>query len=119
MFIYNASQILTKLSFLMLYRRIFIDKLTQTLSLVMIIFLCVWGVAQEVFVGLSCQPMSLIFPDMAQTCILALAVWYLTSIANIITDFCIFAIPIQSIIMLQLPRQQKVIVAIIFCLGFL
>ena len=119
MIIYNLAQILTKLSFLFLYRRIFIDKTTKNLCLGMTGFLVVWGIAQELLVGFSCNPVAIIIPELVGRCITPLAVWYLTSIMNIVTDFVVFVIPIPAIIKLRLAKRQKLLVATLFCLGFL
>ncbi len=93
MVIYNLAQILTKLSFLFLYRRIFIDKLTRILCTGMIGYLIVWGIVQEFLVGFGCNPVAIFIPSQADKCIPALAVWYTTSIMNIVTDFVVFVIP--------------------------
>ncbi len=119
MTVYNASQILTKMSFLFQYRRIFQEGgRTRLVSLVLIIFLGVWGVVQEILVCFSCVPISVFIPSQAAVCIESLIVWYLTSIMNIITDFIVFLVPMPAVRTLQLPRRQKIIVIGIFCLGF-
>ena len=119
--VYNLAQIMTKLSFLFLYMRIFKDALTYTrrIALYMMIFLIVWGVVQELLVGFACTPIPDLYPERKGHCIQTEVVWYLTSIMNIVTDFVIFLTPIPSIKHLQLRRKQKFLVAGVFCLGFL
>ena len=119
MLIYNLAQIATKLSFLLQYHRIFVDKLTRKLCLGFFIFLVVWGIAQEILVGMVCNPVVAFIPSRSDKCVKSLVVWYLTSIMNIVTDFVVFTIPIPAIWKLQLRQKQKLLLASIFCLGFL
>ncbi|KAK0719245.1 hypothetical protein B0H67DRAFT_486181 [Lasiosphaeris hirsuta] len=118
MTIYNAAQIVLKMSFLLQYRRIFQEPRTRRVCAWLIAILAAWGVTQEVLVGFACIPTSIFIPSQAAVCIDSLTVWYLTSIMNIVTDFIVFMVPMPAIRSLQLPRRQKVLVASIFCLGF-
>jgi hypothetical protein len=119
MVIYNLSQIVTKVSFLLLYRRIFQNDLTRRLCVWLLMFLIAWGITQEVLIGVACVPVSVFVPSRQDKCIDSLTVWYLTSIMNIVTDFIVFMVPMPSIKGLQLRRKQKILVFSIFCLGFL
>lgn len=119
MVVYNLAQIMTKVSFLLQYRRIFQDRFTRTACLVLLVLLGVWGVVQEILVGFACIPVSVFIPSQAAICIDSLTVWYLTSIMNIVTDFFVFMVPMPAIRGLQLQRKQKILVTSVFCLGFL
>ncbi|CAK7210381.1 hypothetical protein SBRCBS47491_000761 [Sporothrix bragantina] len=116
--LYNLSQIFTKVSFLLQYRRIFRDTLTRSICFWLILYLTLWGITQEFLVAFACIPVSVFIPSMADKCIESLVVWYLTSIMNIVTDFIIFMVPIPAIRHLRLPLRQKIMVMSIFCLGF-
>ncbi|EPE05187.1 hypothetical protein F503_03792 [Ophiostoma piceae UAMH 11346] len=116
--LYNLSQILIKISFLMQYRRIFLDELTRLICFWLILFLTLWGVTQEFLVAFACIPVPLFIASMADKCISSSTVWYLTSIMNIITDFVIFLVPIPAIRNLALQLRQKLLVMSLFCLGF-
>lgn len=118
MVLYNLSQIVTKISFLLQYRRIFSGR-TRVVCLWFMAFLVAWGITQEVLVGMSCVPVAIFVPSRQGRCVDALAVWYLTSIMNIVTDFAVFATPMPAIRGLALRRKQKILVASIFGLGFL
>ncbi|KAK3693293.1 hypothetical protein B0T22DRAFT_37389 [Podospora appendiculata] len=118
MLIYNLAQILTKTSFLLQYRRIFQDTRTRRACLWLLVILSLWGVTQEFLVAFACNPVALFIPSQGAVCIDSLAVWYLTSIMNIVTDFIIFLVPLPAIYTLQLPRKQKLLVAAVFSLGF-
>ncbi|KAF2740976.1 hypothetical protein EJ04DRAFT_419179, partial [Polyplosphaeria fusca] len=116
--IYNAAQTLTKVSFLVLYRRLFPSHRIQNVTLWFLGFIVVWGVIQEFIVALSCMPLETVVPSMAGKCIWTLPVWYLTSCMNIATDFGIFVIPIFPVFKLQMRTRQKVLLLGLFCLGF-
>lgn len=117
--LYNLSQIMTKVSFLLQYRRIFADGMTRHVCFWLILFLTLWGVTQEFLVIFACIPTSQFIDGMADICISSIMVWYLTSIMNIVTDFIIFLVPIPAIHKLALRLKQKVLVMSLFCLGFL
>ncbi|KAF2116650.1 hypothetical protein BDV96DRAFT_645067 [Lophiotrema nucula] len=117
--IYNAAQIITKISFLIQYRRLFPSRKMQKICFWLLIFIVIWGLAQEFIVSFSCTPLTLFEPKMSGKCIWALPVWYLTSSMNIVTDFIIFVIPIIPVLKLQMRTRQKVLLLGLFCLGFL
>lgn len=116
--IYNASQIVTKISFLILYRRLFPGPNMQRVCLWLLMFIIGWGIVQEFIVGFSCIPLTAFLPSMAGKCIPSLPVWYLTSSMNIVTDFMIFLIPVFPVVKLQMGSKQKGMLLGLFCLGF-
>lgn len=119
MTIYNLAQIITKMSFLLQYRRIFKEGgRTRPLCLHLILFLAAWGTTQEVLVGFACVPASVFLPSLRNICIDSLVVYYLTSVMNIVTDFVVFMVPLPALRALNLPRRQKLLVMSVFCLGF-
>jgi hypothetical protein len=119
MLIYNLAQIVTKMSFLLQYRRIFQEGgRTRRVCIALLIFLACWGVTQEVLVAFACVPTSLFIPSQVPICINSLMVYYLTSVMNIVTDFIVFTVPLPAIRSLHLPHRQKLLVTGIFCLGF-
>src|SRR5690242_4996693 len=119
MLIYNLAQIITKMSFLFQYRRIFDSGgRTRLVCLYLLVFLGLWGITQSVLVAFACVPTSLFIPSQVPICLDSLSIYYLTSIMNIITDFIIFTVPLPAIGGLHLPLRQKVLVMLIFCLGF-
>ena len=117
--LYNTAQIATKLSFSVLYRRIFEHNAVKTASLYLIIFLSAWGITQDILLGFSCFPVAEINPAWADFCVETLIVWYLTSIMNIVTDFIVFLLPLFAVRNLQLGRRQKLLIASLFSVGFL
>ncbi|KAF2689367.1 hypothetical protein K458DRAFT_462316 [Lentithecium fluviatile CBS 122367] len=116
--IYNAAQTITKISFLILYRRIFPDKRTQATCFWLLMFIVAWGITQEFIVAFACTPLENFEPKMTGKCIYSLPVWYLTSSMNIVTDFLIFIIPIIPVLKLQMGVKKKALLLCLFCLGF-
>src|SRR3954469_3329236 len=108
MTIYNLAQIVTKMSFLLQYRRIFKEGgRTRPLCLYLILFLAAWGTTQEVLVGFACVPASVFLPSLRGICIDSLIVYYLTSVMNIVTDFVVFMVPLPALRALNLPPRKK------------
>jgi hypothetical protein len=116
---YNLGMHSVKLGFLFQYRRIFHSKAIQTVCFWFIIFVCIWAVVQTTLSSLTCIPIAIIYPGIANTCLNTLLVWYITAGMSMATDFAIFCIPLRSVWKLQLPPKQRIMVIGIFCLGFL
>ncbi|KAF2686747.1 hypothetical protein K458DRAFT_476511, partial [Lentithecium fluviatile CBS 122367] len=117
--IYNPAQIITKISFLIHYRRLFPGPRTQQVCFWLLIFIVFWGVVQEFILAFGCIPLSLIIPSMTGKCLYTLPIWYTTSSMNIVTDFAIFIVPIPSVLELQMQTRKKVLLCGLFGLGFL
>ncbi|KAF2712012.1 hypothetical protein K504DRAFT_363733, partial [Pleomassaria siparia CBS 279.74] len=116
--IYNAAQILTKISFLIQYRRLFPGPMIQKICRYLLGFIAAWGIIQEFIVGFSCTPLTTFSTSMVGKCIYTLPVWYLTSVMNIITDFMVFTIPVYPVVKLQMRMRQKMLLLALFGLGF-
>ncbi|KAH7082002.1 hypothetical protein BKA63DRAFT_589914 [Paraphoma chrysanthemicola] len=116
--VYNAAQIITKISFLLQYRRLFPGTIIPKVCLVGIVFLIVWGVSQQFITAISCIHFRIIQPQWRVRCVPTFIVVNLNSIMNIITDFGIFAIPIWPVMHLQMPMRRKMHLLAVFCLGF-
>lgn len=110
---------LVKVSLLLQYRRIFPAAWLQRSSLAIIAFACTWNIVQSVLVTFGCVPMSLLYPPLADRCLDSLTIWYIAAGINITTDFIVFAMPIPLINSLQLPQRQKILLIMVFGLGFL
>lgn len=116
---YNMGMNVVKLGFLFQYRRIFQNKAMQRICYWLIIYVCLWACAQATLLALSCLPIGIIVPSMAGVCLNTLPIWYFSSGMSMATDILIFCIPIPSVLKLQLPLRQRIVVLGIFCLGFL
>ncbi|OAL49913.1 hypothetical protein IQ07DRAFT_644183 [Pyrenochaeta sp. DS3sAY3a] len=116
--VYNAAQIVTKVSFLIQYRRLFPSHTIQKICTSGLVFLGIWGVAQQLITAFSCVPLELLIPKWHGRCIPTFSVFNLNSVMNMVTDFAIFAIPIRPVLHLQMPRRRKLHLLAVFCLGF-
>jgi hypothetical protein len=116
---YNVGMNVVKLGFLFQYRRIFQNLVMQRICFWFIVYVCVWTCVQAVLLGVACLPISFIVPSMAKSCLDTLPIWYFSSGMSMATDIVIFCIPIRSVLKLQLPLRQRIMVLGIFGLGFL
>jgi hypothetical protein len=108
-----------KISFLFQYRRIFQSKTVQRVCFWAMIYVLVWACIQATILGISCLPIQFIVPSTKGFCLDTLPIWYFSSAMSLATDILIFCIPLPSVLKLQLPLKQKLMVLGIFCLGFL
>ncbi|EFQ31495.1 hypothetical protein CGRA01v4_11092 [Colletotrichum graminicola] len=115
---YNMGMNVAKVSFLLQYRRIFVDRVVRRVCAWAMAYVAVWACVQATLLGLSCLPISFIVPSTAGFCLDTLPIWYFSSAMSLITDLAIFCIPLRSVLQLQLPRKQKFMLFGIFCLGF-
>lgn len=72
-----------------------------------------------ILLGVTCIPVSFIYPSTSSWCLATLPIWTFMSVASLISDFAIFVIPLPSLWKLPLPLRQKLFVCGIFGLGFL
>ncbi|KAK1589935.1 uncharacterized protein LY79DRAFT_650259 [Colletotrichum navitas] len=115
---YNVGMNVAKLSFLLQYRRIFVDRVVRRVCAWAMVYVAAWACVQATLLGLGCLPISFIVPSTAGFCLDTLPIWYFSSSMSLATDLAIFCIPLRSVLQLQLPRKQKVMLFGIFCLGF-
>ena len=108
----------TKLSVLLLYRRIFTQQKFR-IAIDTVIGVCVaWAVALLLATLFQCQPISKAWiPDLGGTCIDLQKLYYGTSISNLILDVVINLMPVREIWKLQINRRQKIVLMVIMTLG--
>lgn len=117
---YNLGTNVIKISFLLLYRRLFVGKHTLLICKCALIFIVLWSAVQIAILALACLPLASIVPSMKDRCLPVDPVWYLSSAMNIATDFAIFLIPIPSLMGLRTKgKRQKGLLLVVFGLGFL
>lgn len=66
----------------------------------------------------ACTPTAILNPRLQDTCLESLLIWSLTSAVNIITNFAVVAVPIPATWALQLHRRQRIVLTVLFGLGF-
>ncbi|KAF2744936.1 hypothetical protein M011DRAFT_448271 [Sporormia fimetaria CBS 119925] len=115
--IYNAAQFATKISFLILYRRLFPDSIIKMLCDGGMAFLGLWFIAQQILSAISCESLMMIAPTYRGGCIANATVLLVNAVVNIATDFMIFLIPVQPVLNLRMSIRRKAQILLVFCLG--
>jgi hypothetical protein len=109
-----------KISILLQYRRIFTAPAMQKTCIVSVVVIMCWAITQVFLNALICMPVASFWDsNIPGKCIPFLPVWNSYAIVNIITDFSIFLLPLPVLRSLQLPMKQKILLIVIFSLGFL
>ena len=116
--LYTTTISTAKLSILLFYRRIFetpvFRQVTQAVGFVVL----AWFLAVVLVSIFSCTPIHGYWDhSIPATCIDSRAFYLGNSIANILTDVIILALPVRMIWHLQTSRSQKVALTLVFGLG--
>ncbi|KAL3455772.1 hypothetical protein BJX64DRAFT_294731 [Aspergillus heterothallicus] len=115
---YNAAIASTKLSVLALYYRIFPKTTFRCLLILTATFVVLWLLTMELVLGFQCRPIARFWDsDIPGACFDLVAFSYFTNITNLITDLWIFALPIPIICGLQVSRNKKVGLSLLFSIG--
>jgi hypothetical protein len=115
---YNLALVLTKISIVLQYMRIFTQKKIQKLCFIMIGILIVYGIWTIFGSFFMCLPVAYFWDKTIDGhCMNQLAFWFSNSALNITTDILVFAFPMPLLHALQLPRNQKIGLMIIFAFG--
>ena len=116
---YNLAMNIVKVSFLLLYLRIFQGPVIRKVIIVLIGYVIVWAIVQCVTLGLACMPLSIFMTSWVDSCLDTYPVWLVSSIMSTVTDFAIFVLPLPSLLKLHLNPKKKIVTVFMFCLGFL
>lgn len=119
---YNASLGFIKVSVLALYMRLG-DRPLRNLSIVMTgVIFCQAGanVLANIF---QCSPVAAAYDvriaEDEKSCVNINAFYLANAAVNILTDILVYSLPIPLVLKLQVPKQQKISLAVIFSLGLL
>lgn len=117
---YNLSLVLTKISIVFQYTRVFTQAKIVRICHIMIGILCVYGLWTLFGSFFMCIPVAAFWDQSIEGhCMDRLAFWFSNSALNIVTDIMIFALPIPLLKKLQLPRRQKMGLMFVFTFGAL
>ncbi|KAF2085412.1 hypothetical protein K490DRAFT_67828 [Saccharata proteae CBS 121410] len=121
---------LTKLSILLLYRRVFaIKRPILLITNALIIFIPLYNIPIVGSIIFSCSPVSFYWtrylpqtptsdPQAAGTCTISIVLlYYLITIFNVITDFAILALPILALRHTRIQRRKRLALTVLFALG--
>ncbi|KAK3938736.1 hypothetical protein QBC46DRAFT_365287 [Diplogelasinospora grovesii] len=119
---YSLSLTFTRISILLLYRRIFTyswAKRAIRITLILVITLGLWFIAS---ILTACVPLtafwdwSLFFTTHVYC--QPVQIWWLNAALNIVSDIVIMAVPMPVLSTLKLPKRQKIALVGVFGLGF-
>ncbi|EAU37567.1 predicted protein [Aspergillus terreus NIH2624] len=110
---------ISKVSFLCLYLRIFIQPNIRRICFGGIIFVICWSLAYTLVTIFQCNPVASFWDKTIKNpkCVDLEAQWMSYAIINILSDVAILTLPIYPISKLRLSRAKKVALAVIFGLG--
>lgn len=118
---YKIVIMLTKVSLLLLYLRIFVSKEFRIATYVILAIVGCWSIGSIVATICQCIPIQASWDSsiIDKTCINSDAAWYQYGIINILTDVAILLLPIKPILELELRHRERLGVLGVFSLGFL
>ena len=109
-----------KISFLLLYRRIFVIQWFMRATLVVAALVFAWSMAVTFSVIFECQPVGSYWqPLLQQHCIDSQKFYWANGISNLLLDVIILTLPIPVIWRLQMSLRRKISLTVIFALGIL
>lgn len=117
---YKISISLTKISILLLYLRLFIQKPFRIICWILIGIITGYMVATTFSTIFQCTPISRAWNEaIAGTCINITKFWYANASFSIATDAIILFLPMPIIYSLRLPINQRMALMFVFALGIL
>ncbi|KAK4201726.1 hypothetical protein QBC40DRAFT_323675 [Triangularia verruculosa] len=120
--IYATGISTIKLSVLVFYLRVFVNKTMRTATKGVIIFVCLWSVGNILQVFLICRPFAAIYTlELMPTAKCGDQVGSFIAIGafNIITDVMILTLPIPTVWTLKTTRGKKIALTAVFLVGLL
>ncbi|KAI4245700.1 MAG: hypothetical protein LQ352_006520 [Teloschistes flavicans] len=108
----------TKLSILLLFRRIFVQSVFRTCTTIVGVIIALWWFGNFFADALICIPIRKNWiPDLPGHCGNKHLLFILPPIAGIVTDVMLLVMPMTMLRTLHVPRMQKFGLAGLFCLG--
>ncbi|PLB50436.1 hypothetical protein P170DRAFT_381115, partial [Aspergillus steynii IBT 23096] len=118
--LYKINIGLSKISILLLYLRLFIQRWFVITCWTWIVIITAFTLSTVVSSIFQCSPVQYAFdkssPDQG-SCINLTAFWYANAAFNIFSDLALVALPVPVISRLQLPLRLKLILCCIFAVG--
>ncbi|KAI9045551.1 uncharacterized protein KD926_007967 [Aspergillus affinis] len=116
--LYNSSLNLTKISMILLYKRLFPTHRYQIIlhiTLACVVISGLWMVFSAIF---FCVPVHAFWdPSAPQHCLPKSVVWSLNASIQIVSDLIIVVLPMPVLTQLRLPKRQKTALIVVFALG--
>lgn len=117
---YNATLGFIKISVLALYMRLG-DRTLYRLALMMVVVVSCQAGGNVLAAIFQCTPVAAAYDQSItdKKCINVNAFYLANAAVNIFTDLLTYTLPLKLIANLQMPRRQKIGLAVILCLGLL
>ncbi|BCS28726.1 uncharacterized protein APUU_70296S [Aspergillus puulaauensis] len=114
---YSITIMLTKISVLLFYHRIFPVKWLTVVSYFVGALVISYNLAVIFVAAFQCIPLSSLWTGKPGQCINVTPPFLALAIVNVVTDFAILALPIQPVLGLKMRTRRKIQVLSIFLLG--
>ena len=115
---YKATVCLNKVSTVLLYLRIFISRGFRIAAFTVLGIVVAWSIGGICATIWQCVPIRGAWDIKAHArCIDSGKFWIAYAVMNVLTDVMVLALPIPSILKLQLSRREKVLLCCLFLLG--
>lgn len=116
--VYNLSLSCTKVSILLQYLRIFIQKRFRVACYTLLGVVVVYSLYTFFTAVFACTPIAFFWdPSLGGKCLNRFAIWFANSGINIGTDILTAVLPLPMLKRLELPRRQRRALMIVFALG--
>ncbi|KAF5679397.1 integral membrane protein [Fusarium heterosporum] len=116
---FNVAMCFVKIAILFQYRRVFTIPIIKTVTFYGLAFMVAWTVAIALLNTLVCVPVARFWDStLPGRCLDFLTLWYVMAGFNLVTDLGVFLIPLPVIKSLNLPMKQKIMLFMVFSLGF-
>ncbi|KAL1962349.1 hypothetical protein VTN77DRAFT_9762 [Rasamsonia byssochlamydoides] len=117
--LYVFNLVWTKLSFLLMYYRIFRVPYFKRWAYIIGTFVVIWVITITfVFIFICVPVQKLWYPQLPGHCVNQVGTWIANASSTILTDLAILILPIPQVWKLQLQTSQKVALTFAFGLGF-
>ncbi len=113
------SLALTKISILVLYQRISTHHHARWVTWVMLVLTIAYNIAGFIVQMTTCIPLEKLWePALYGKCHPVTLAWAFIGL-HVVTDFLIFALPIPIVALMTMSLRQKLLIVVLFALGFL
>jgi hypothetical protein len=118
--LYVFNLVWTKLSFLMMYYRIFRFPYFKRWAYIIGTFVALWVVCITFLFIFTCVPVQkLWYPQLPGRCINQVGTWVANAVSTIASDLATLILPIPQVWRLQLRKSDKIALTVAFGLGSL
>ncbi|KAJ5495745.1 hypothetical protein N7539_000861 [Penicillium diatomitis] len=116
--LYQSTLVLTKISIVLQYRRVFPSPGMRLACNILLGFLITFALWAVISAWAMCVPLRKFWdPDVVGFCFDKKALWFSNSAIHILTDFMILVWPMPLLKSLQLPKRQRFALMAVFALG--